>query len=66
VVAEHGDRRRAQALHEAQACRGFRSAVHEVADEPEAVASGIECDRVEQACQGRVAPLEVADRVGRQ
>ena len=66
VVAEDGERRLAQPLHEAQALERLGSAVDEVAGEPEAIARGIEVDRVQQPCKGRVAPLQVADRVGRQ
>ncbi len=66
VIAEHRDRGVAQGLHVAQARERIGTAVHQVADEPEAVARGIECERVDEPREGLVAPLQVADRVGGQ
>jgi hypothetical protein len=66
VVAEHGHRAVAQALHEAQAAQRIGTAVDEIADEPETVAGGVESDPAQQRLERREAALQVADRVGRQ
>ncbi len=63
VVAQHGDGRRAEALHEAQAAQRIRAAVDEVAHEPEAIAGGVERDLVQEPLEGLEASLQVADRV---
>ena len=52
----------AERLHEAQAAQRIGAAVDEVAHEPEAVARGIEGERVEQPLERLVAALQVADR----
>jgi hypothetical protein len=41
----------------------LRAAVHEVADEPQLVARGIEGDRIDEPAQRLEAALQVADRV---
>jgi hypothetical protein len=65
MIAEHGDGRRAEPLHEPQHVERARPAVHEVADEPELVPAGIEADAVDEAAQLVVTALHVADGVDR-
>ena len=41
-----------------------RTAVHEIAGQPQPIASGVEGQPAQQPAQGAVAPLDVPDRVG--
>ena len=66
VIAEHGDRARAEAFHEAQHRQRMRAAVDEIADQPQAVARRIEAALVEQTAQRRVTALDVTDCVSSQ
>jgi hypothetical protein len=64
VIAEHRDRPRSKLAHEAQHLERFRTAVHQVADEPQPVGAG-EPDLAQQQLQLVEAPLHIADRVRR-
>ena len=64
VIAEHRDGPRAEIAHEAQHLERFRAAVHQVADEPQAIAA-FENSFAQQLLQLVEAPLHVADRVRR-
>lgn len=60
VIAENGDGALAQAADEAQRLERLRTAIDEIADEPERVVRGIELETVEQAPELIVAALDVA------
>jgi len=64
VVALHDDGALPEIAHEPHHGRRVRPAVHQVADEPEAVARARESDLAEQALERLEAGLDVADRVG--
>ena len=66
VIAEDGHGGRAEAFDEAQAGEGIGAPVHQVAGEPERVASGVERGPFDEALQRLEAPLQVADSVGGQ
>jgi hypothetical protein len=63
VVSQHDRRPLAEATHVAQHLERLGPTVHEVADEPEAVARSREADLVNQLLELVEAPLDVADRV---
>ncbi|MNP22870.1 hypothetical protein D3C76_1155580 [compost metagenome] len=65
VVAEHADQGFADRIKEAQGFQGFRSAVDQVAHQPEAIPGWIEADSLQQALQLVQASLEIADRISR-
>jgi len=64
MIAQDGDRPAAEAFDEAQNLLRVRTAVDQIADEPQAVARLIETDLVEQFPQWIVAALQIAYRVG--
>src|SRR5688500_9578757 len=61
VVSENRGRRIAQRTHEAQATERIRTAVHEIADEPQPIPLAIETDFGEQLLQRFEAALQVPD-----
>jgi len=63
VIAEHRSRGVAQRDHFAQHRERRRSAIDEVADEPQAVVARGERDEIEQPAKLGVTTLDVADRV---
>src|SRR4051794_28138386 len=63
MIAKHRDRARTQFFDEAQHGERLRTPVHEIADQPQTVAPGIESNFVEQPSQRRIAALDIADRV---
>ena len=63
VVAENGDRGVAQRLHFTQHGERVRSAVHEVADDPQPILARREGDQFQQLTELGVAALDVADCV---
>ena len=63
VVAENGDRGVAQRFHFAQRGERIRSAVHDIADDPQPVLARREADQIQQLAELGVAALDVADRV---
>ena len=64
VVAEHRDGASPSALHFAQHGKRCRSAIDEVADQPEPVLAGSNAISVEKLAELGVAALDIADRVG--
>ncbi|MND40105.1 hypothetical protein D3C80_308390 [compost metagenome] len=65
MVAEHADQGFADRIKEAQGFQGFRSAVDQVAHQPEAIPGRVEADSFQQAFQWVQASLEIADRIDR-
>ena len=65
VVAENGDRGRAEVPHEAHRLERGGAAVGDVADEPESIARRVEAGRLEQALERFEATVQVADGPGR-
>src|SRR5438105_15449775 len=63
MIAEHGDSRVAQPAQVAQHVRARRSPIHQVAGEPESVATRIELQAFQQTLQRIETALHVADGV---
>ena len=63
MIAQYRDRRIAEALDEAQGAPRFRTAVHEIAGQPELVFPRIETNLVEKPAKRVITALQVADRV---
>jgi hypothetical protein len=62
VIAERDDGRFTQRMHAPQHRERLRTAIDEIADEPEPVAVGGESDACQQGAELAVAALHVADR----
>ena len=65
VVAEHGDRAVAQRLDQPQHLQRTRSAVHQVADQPQPVCRRIETGILQQPRQFGITTLHIAHRINR-
>src|SRR5258708_38700762 len=65
VIAEHRERALAEFAHEAQHVERFRSAINQVAYKPQTVARTLESHADEQLPQLVIAPLDIANRIGR-
>ena len=65
VIAEHGDGGIAERDHLAQHGERIRTAIDEIADQPQPVARRREADQRQQIAELGMAALDVADRVKR-
>ena len=65
MVTEHGLCRRSQTTNEPKDSERIRAAVDEIADEPQSISGGVKANVLNEALQGIVAPLHIADCVCR-
>ena len=63
VITQDDDRRITECAYEFDHREGLRTAVDEVAGEPEAVSAGIEIDPIQEGDEFVETPLYVADRI---